>query len=269
MEWFKHMTGSHDDPDLSDAWDKFGDAGIVIFWVILEIYGSEFNSLSDDGVLNVSIRFLERKLRRRWSAVAPKLGWFQSRGRIYFEVEEDRVKIRIPKFLKLASNWTRRKKTPTEVPTEAPAESPQAIEEKKNRIEKKRNNKEKKGSDFVLPDWVPKESWDGFVESRKKKKPLTDRAKHLIIKKLIEMRARGHDPGAILDEAVEHGWMSVYEPKQDKAMSGGNGGGYRYAGRNRIPEPVERETAEAIERINRMAREIAQKSSPDKTKTDA
>lgn len=142
MEWFKHPTGSHDDPDLSDAWDKFGDAGVVIFWVVLEIYGNEFNSLSECGTMDVSIKFLERKLRRRWSAVAPKLVWFQSRGRILFEVVGDRVKIRIPKFLDLASNWTKRTKKPTEAPTEAPQEQPTA----KNRIEekKKKNRREEK-----------------------------------------------------------------------------------------------------------------------------
>ncbi len=136
----------------------------------------------------------------------------------------------------------------------------------------KKINKEKKESDFRLPEWIPRESWDGFVESRKKQKPLTDRAKHLIIKKLIDLRVRGHDPGVLLDEAVEKGWMSVYEPKsQAVSKHGGNGSGYsgRYASRNRIPEPVERETEEAIERINRMARAIAEKSSIDKTKPDA
>jgi len=133
-------------------------------------------------------------------------------------------------------------------------------------IKEKKINKEKKRSDFVLPDCVPKESWDGFVESRKKKKPLTDRAKTLIVNKLIEFRARGHDPGKILDEATEKGWMSVYEPKPQ----GGNGGyGSGYKSRTRIPEPVSREDEEAIERINRMARELAQKAAIDKTKPNA
>jgi hypothetical protein len=50
--------------------------------------------------------------------------------------------------------------------------------------------------------------------------------------------------------------MSVYEQKPQ----GGNGGyGSGYKSRTRIPEPVSREDEEAIERINRMARELAQR----------
>lgn len=122
--------------------------------------------------------------------------------------------------------------------------------------------KEKKGQDFVLPEWVPKESWDGFVESRKKKKGITDRAKNIIVGKLHDLRARGHDTGKLLDEAVEKGWMTVYEPKEEK--QGGNGG-FRYPNRNRIPEPVEQDVQAGIDRINAMARDIAKKTSIDKT----
>ncbi len=51
---------------------------------------------------------------------------------------------------------------------------------------------------------------------------------------------------------------------------GGNGGyGSGYKSRHRIPEPVSREDEEAIERINRMARELAQKTALNKTKPDA
>jgi len=31
MKWFKHSTGSHDDPDISDLMDKFGDTGYGAF----------------------------------------------------------------------------------------------------------------------------------------------------------------------------------------------------------------------------------------------
>jgi hypothetical protein len=129
-------------------------------------------------------------------------------------------------------------------------------------------NKEKKGGqNFVLPEWVPKESWDGFVEARKKKKGLTDRAKTLIVNKISDLRARGHDPGKLLDDAVEKGWMTVYEPKEQAQFGGNNGS--KYPNRNRIPEPITRETQEGIDRINRMARELFKGSPADKTKADA
>lgn len=142
MEWFKHSTGSHDDPDISDAWDKFGDSGIVVFWVMLEIYGQEFSHLTDAGELRVSRAFIRRKMRRSWAAVLPKLCHYRERGRILFREDGDFVYIKIPKFIKLASTWTiRAKDKPTEVPAEMPNEAPDA----KNRIEEdKKKNKKKK-----------------------------------------------------------------------------------------------------------------------------
>ena len=120
------------------------------------------------------------------------------------------------------------------------------------------NNKEKKGSDFVLPDWVPKESWDGFVEARRKKKGLTDRAKTLIVNKLYDLKSKGYSPSALLDEAVEKGWMTVYEPKQQ----GGNGNYGRYQRGNRIPEQeLPREAQEALDRAKSLARGIIKTTS--------
>lgn len=55
--------------------------------------------------------------------------------------------------------------------------------------------------------------------------------------------------------------------KQNQPVQGGGNG--RYPNRNRIPEPISRETQEGIDRINRMARELFKGSPPDKAKTDA
>jgi hypothetical protein len=59
VDWFKHMTASHDDPDISDAWDKFGSIGPLVFWVILEIYGREFNRLNGSGEITLSWKYYE------------------------------------------------------------------------------------------------------------------------------------------------------------------------------------------------------------------
>jgi len=67
--------------------------------------------------------------------------------------------------------------------------------------------------DFVLPDWVPVDAWAGFVAMRKKK-PMTDRARDLIVAKLSRFRDQGHDIGAILDKSTVSGWTDVFEPKE-------------------------------------------------------
>ena len=64
---------------------------------------------------------------------------------------------------------------------------------------------------FILPDWVPVDAWNGYVEMRvKKKKPLTDRAANLIIADLEKLKDNGQDPGAVLDCSTKRNWLDMY-----------------------------------------------------------
>jgi hypothetical protein len=75
---------------------------------------------------------------------------------------------------------------------------------------------------FVLPDWVPREQWDGYTEARKQmRKPLTDRAKKLLLAELTKLRDEGHDPATLLDTATAKNWLSVYPPKGGERSRGG------------------------------------------------
>lgn len=66
----------------------------------------------------------------------------------------------------------------------------------------------------ALPAWIDKEAWEGFVQMRRTiKKPLTDRAEKLLLKKLYEFKEKGHDPNASLDESTFANWQDVYPPK--------------------------------------------------------
>ena len=74
----------------------------------------------------------------------------------------------------------------------------------------------KKNGKFILPDWIPREAWDGWIEMRKKTRtPNTDRALTLTVKRLDELRQQGHDPGAVLDQSVERGWKGVFPLKSN------------------------------------------------------
>jgi uncharacterized protein YdaU (DUF1376 family) len=67
---------------------------------------------------------------------------------------------------------------------------------------------------FAPPDWVPLEAWAAFEEMRTKiKKPMTDRARSLIVGKLEAMGRDGHEPGAVLLQSVEHAWQTIYPLK--------------------------------------------------------
>ncbi len=160
MDWYKHSTGSHDDPDISDAIDEFGHAGYAVFFMTLEIYGEEYNHLDEGGWLTLTKKFLERKYRLAWlkrgrtleqcwssrgvdkgklrSYSGVILEFFRSRGRFEIIDTPETISIKIPKFLEIASNWTKRK---TPVPTEALCRAsvvPTAIEEEEEEEKEKK-----------------------------------------------------------------------------------------------------------------------------------
>lgn len=65
-----------------------------------------------------------------------------------------------------------------------------------------------------IPEWIPLEAWEAFVEMRKKiKKPLTPRAIGLAINCLSEFRSKGYNVEELIDAAVLHNWQSFYLPK--------------------------------------------------------
>ena len=55
MNWFKHETDLHNDPDIVDAFDMFGHAGYCVFCIVREIYGHSFNDVDNDHFLRISL----------------------------------------------------------------------------------------------------------------------------------------------------------------------------------------------------------------------
>lgn len=73
-----------------------------------------------------------------------------------------------------------------------------------------------KPDDFVLPEWIPTDVWDAFMEVRKVKKAAdTVRAKNSIVNELGRFAAKGHDPTAILQKSIRNSWKDVFEPKEN------------------------------------------------------
>lgn len=62
-----------------------------------------------------------------------------------------------------------------------------------------------------IPSWVPAEQWQAFVKMRKTiRKPLTDHAVSLAIKKLGRLASEGHDPGDVLDQSTMNSWQDLF-----------------------------------------------------------
>jgi hypothetical protein len=62
-----------------------------------------------------------------------------------------------------------------------------------------------------------------------RKKPLTEYAVELIIKKLTKMHSEGQDVGAVLDQSTANGWTSLYPLKTQQGASNGKFNAHAYA----------------------------------------
>ncbi len=83
--------------------------------------------------------------------------------------------------------------------------------------DKNTNHKPVKYIRAELPDWIPIDAWNGWVEMRMiRKKPLTDRAYNQAISKLDKLRANGQDITEVLDRSTMNSWTDLYEIKEQK-----------------------------------------------------
>ena len=94
---------------------------------------------------------------------------------------------------------------------------------KKRREEKRRDKEEKIGKKNVLPavpEWIPSEAWEGYMEVRRLKKyPITERVVKSLIAELDRLRGIGQPVGAVLEKATRNGWRDVYPLKEDELKS--------------------------------------------------
>ena len=94
--------------------------------------------------------------------------------------------------------------TETETETEAEAE----------REERQRKETEALASVFVLPDWMPEDTWAAYCKVRTAKKAKNEpHALGLIVKDLESFKAAGYNPVECLNNSIKSGWAGVFEPK--------------------------------------------------------
>lgn len=72
-----------------------------------------------------------------------------------------------------------------------------------------------------LPAWLPLEPWEAFLAMRVKiKKPATEYAQRLLIKKLDGFRGKGFSVVDVLDQSITSGWQDLYAPKDQQFAHG-------------------------------------------------
>lgn len=87
-------------------------------------------------------------------------------------------------------------------------------------IESRTKTETEPPSDALLRHGIPLAAWLAYREMRIKiRKPMTDHAVDLAIRKLIELKAAGHDAVAVLDQSILNSWAGLYPIKTEN----GNG----------------------------------------------
>lgn len=67
-----------------------------------------------------------------------------------------------------------------------------------------------------LPRWLDEEIWNEFIEHRKEiRKPMTDRAQRMMLRKLTRMVEAGMDANQCIEESILNGWQNVYPCKNE------------------------------------------------------
>ena len=95
----------------------------------------------------------------------------------------------------------------------SPSPSPSTLD----RQPKPKNKGNGAHAPFILPDWIPQEHWDAWVEARTKcRKPPTDYAKRLAVKRLDNFRQQGSPPAQVLMQSAMSGWANVFPLKEAK-----------------------------------------------------
>ena len=75
--------------------------------------------------------------------------------------------------------------------------------------------------EFRIPDWIPREPWQAWIEVRAQlKAPNTARALELAVRTLDDLRNNGHTPTAILELATQRGWRGLFAPQAPREQPG-------------------------------------------------
>jgi hypothetical protein len=95
---------------------------------------------------------------------------------------------------------------------------------KESKVNKRKEKKD--AENFILPDWIPQETWEAYLAVRKKKKAAeTPYALNLVIQALVRFKdLHNHDPVMVLNKSIVNNWTDVYPLKDQDGINGNRSG---------------------------------------------
>ena len=125
---------------------------------------------------------------------------------------------------------------------------------KKVPTKEKKKTITKESAEFVLPDWIPQETWTAYMAVREKKRAAkTPYALNLIIKALQKIKqTHNHDPVEVLNKSITNGWTDVYPLKDGGQQNGNNIGTPKiYHRQEQVVSARQREIDAEAERLSK------------------
>lgn len=105
------------------------------------------------------------------------------------------------------------------------------------------------GDKAVIPEWMPLEAWNAFVDMRKKMKtPLTEYAKKLAIKELSKLAGTTAQAEEILNQSILKCWRGLFPLPSNVGHNNGSG-----------------EKEDGVQKLARQEREYREKKEKDRT----
>ena len=207
------------DPDFLDHWrtrmlvDALGDELAPLYVLRVWAHCQSRRATLFDGMTSNGLKAL-----CRYSGDGEKLEKSMIDAGFISRIE---ATISVPKWAthnaSLIANWTngRGGGRPPKEPKDNPSKTHGLATDNPPVTDKRREEKKKQktngASAFAVPEWIPEDAWDAFEEMRKKKRnPLTDRARQLAVAELQRLRDDGNDPRAVIEKSVLKGWQSFY-----------------------------------------------------------
>lgn len=92
-------------------------------------------------------------------------------------------------------------------------------ESKKGRNKEEEKNYTKK--EIEIPDWLPNQEWNEYLEMRIKiKKPMTEAAKKMAISELEKLKSQGQSPAEVLKQSIFNSWQGLFALKNVNQSGG-------------------------------------------------
>lgn len=187
-----------------------------------------------DGIVNVlgvptalkraqfshSIRFMAEKFKWSKDRASRFLKKLERWGMIESETATGQTIITICNYEKYQGGEDTPKDTSKDTGKDAPKDSG------KDKEEESKEYKERKEIEARADALGLQEIWPAFESHRKKlKKPMEHKARQLVLSKLEKFKEQGFSPHDLLCEAIEKGWLTVYEPRKNNETTKSNNNG--------------------------------------------